>query len=108
MIEVPRHKARNLKKAKVPHHPKGKQELIHYNPPPPPNHHHITTLCTHAPTNAPTHARPSLPINPNPNPTPAEEQALGLHYTAALFQPSLAISYSHQMNVLSPSKLACS
>ena len=29
-IKVPHHKVRNLYEAKVPHHPKGKQERVHY------------------------------------------------------------------------------
>ena len=44
------------------------------SPPPPP--------CTHE-THAQTHARPSLPVNPNPKSTPAEEYRPGVHYTAA-------------------------
>ena len=40
---------------------------------------HITL---HALTYAPTHARPSLPVNPNPNPAPAEEYGMGLHDNA--------------------------
>ena len=39
--------------------------------------------CTNPCTRAPTHARPSLPVNPDPNPTPAEEAVSGLHYTGA-------------------------
>ena len=41
-------------------------------------------LISPAPTHAPTHARPSLPIVPDPNPVPVEEYALGPHNTAAL------------------------
>ena len=32
---------------------------------------------------APTHARPSWPVNQNPDPTPPEEYISGLHHTAA-------------------------
>ena len=37
----------------------------------------------YTPFHAPTHARPSLPINPNPNPTPDVQYGTELHDTAA-------------------------
>ena len=37
---------------------------------PTPHLHHITQPCTNAPCHAPTHARPSLPVDPHPNPYP--------------------------------------
>ena len=36
---------------------------------------------------APTHAWPSLPINPDPNPAPAEDAISATHYPAAIIQP---------------------
>ena len=36
------------------------------------------------PHHAPTHARPSLPVNPDPNLAPAKEATSGLHDTAAI------------------------
>ena len=52
-----------------------------------PQHHPQHHPCTLAPmhhTHSPIHARPGLPVNQNPNPTPAEEDILELHYTAAI------------------------
>ena len=42
-------------------------------------HHHITHPCTYAPT----HARLSLPVNPNPILTPPNMYPSATHYTAA-------------------------
>ena len=76
MIEVPRHKARNLKKAKVPHHPKGKQELIHYNPPP---HQIIITSPPYAPMHQPMHRPMHGPACPS-TPTPIGPQLKNKHW----------------------------
>ena len=46
----------------------------------PPNQHRAPMPCT---THAPTHARPSLPVNQIPNPDPAVQAMLQLHDTAA-------------------------
>ena len=40
-------------------------------------------------TLAPTHARPSLPINPNPKPAELNILAMALHYSAALYKAAL-------------------
>ena len=64
--------------------------------PPPTPHHPISLTChaqctMHSPADsakkcrAPTHARPSLPVNKNPNPTPPNRYPTGLHDTAAIY-----------------------
>ena len=53
------------------------------------HHHHTTTslFTMHPCTNhAPTHAQPSLPVDPYPNPTPPNLYPSGLHDTAAKFK----------------------
>ena len=50
----------------------------------------VKTPCT---THAPTHARPSLPVNQNPNPTPSNLLTSGLHDTAVRFFLSPCLCY---------------
>ena len=69
------------------------------NPPPPmtsPTPPMPMDPCTNPCTRAPTHARPSLPVNPDPNPTPAEEAVSGLHYTLLIIE----IRNSHDLESL--------
>ena len=52
-----------------------------------PRHQHQTSIALHLqpPSTTPsTHARPSLPVNPNPILNPPEEYKTGIHYTATM------------------------